>query len=307
MLRAADRQHGFFDAAWCADLLPADSFYVLLAEHGERIVRDEDFADCYSETHGRPSIPPSLLSKVLLLAFREGLSDERAMQAVRFDLRWKVALDLPIDHPGFHPTSLVRFRARLLLHGKERLVFEQSIELATELGLLDGPAEQIVDSTPMLGAAAVQDTAVLVRSAVGKLIDAVAAADIRAAGELRERCVLRTRARARSPRVTGLSADRGCSCSARSPEMRSARCMPSRHTASSPTTNTSPRQHACWARSSARNTTSTTRRIRGPAAGAGYARSCRVWILRCATAARHRGGALRATSCMPRSPPTCRS
>ena len=186
MLRAADRQHGFFDAAWCADLLPADSFYVLLAEHGERIVRDEDFADCYSETHGRPSIPPSLLSKVLLLAFREGLSDERAMQAVRFDLRWKVALDLPIDHPGFHPTSLVRFRARLLLHGKERLVFEQSIELATELGLLDGPAEQIVDSTPMLGAAAVQDTAVLVRSAVGKLIDAVAAADIRAAGELRD-------------------------------------------------------------------------------------------------------------------------
>ena len=69
---------------------------------------------------------------------------------------------------------------------RERLVFEQSIELASELGLLDGPAEQIVDFTPMLGAAAVQDTAVLVRSAVGKLIDAVAAADIRAAGELRD-------------------------------------------------------------------------------------------------------------------------
>jgi len=186
MLRAADRQQGFFDAAWCADLLAADSIYALLAEHGDRIVRDEDFADCYSAHHGRPSIPPSVLSKVLLLAFRDGLSDERAMQAVRFDLRWKIALDLPIDHPGFHATSLVHFRARLLLHGKERLVFERSIELASELGLLDGPAEQIVDSTPMLGAAAVQDTAVLVRSAVGKLIDAVAAADIRAAGELRD-------------------------------------------------------------------------------------------------------------------------
>ena len=37
----------------------------------------------------RPSIPPSLLAKVLLLAFRDdGLSDERAMDAVRFDLRW---------------------------------------------------------------------------------------------------------------------------------------------------------------------------------------------------------------------------
>jgi transposase len=185
MLMVADRQQGFFDAAWCSDLLPEDSFYALLAEHGERIVCDGDFAECYSESHGRPSIPPSVLAKVLLLAYRGGLSDERAMEAVRFDLRWKIALDLPIDHPGFHATSLVRFRARLLLHGKERLVFERSLELATELGLLSGSAEQILDSTPMLGAAAVQDTAVLVRAAVRKLIDAVASMDKEAAGELR--------------------------------------------------------------------------------------------------------------------------
>jgi transposase len=185
MLSVADRQQGFFDAAWCSALLPEDSIYALLAEHGDRIVRDEDFADCYSERQGRPSIPPSLLAKVLLLAYRDALSDERAMEAARFDLRWKIALDLPVDHPGFHATSLVRFRARLLLHGKERLVFERSLELAIELGLLSGSAEQIVDSTPMLGAAAVQDTAVLVRAAVRKLIDAVAAVDREAAGELR--------------------------------------------------------------------------------------------------------------------------
>jgi transposase len=185
MLAVADRQRGFFDAVWCSELLPGDSIYSLLAEHGDRIVRDEDFADCYSERQGRPSIPPSLLAKVLLLAYRDGLSDERAMDAVRFDLRWKVALDLPVDHPGFHPTSLVRFRARLLLHGKERLVFERSLELATELGLIEGRPEQILDSTPMLGAAAVQDTATLVRSGVRKLIDAVEATDEQAAGELR--------------------------------------------------------------------------------------------------------------------------
>ncbi len=181
----ADRQQGFFDAAWCSSLLPEESIYSLLAEHGDRIVRDEDFADCYSERHGRPSIPPSVLAKVLLLAYREGLSDERAMEAVRFDLRWKVALDLPLDHPGFHPTSLVRFRARLLLHGKERLVFERSLELATELGLLSGRTEQILDSTPMLGAAAVQDAVTLVRSSVRKLLDAVKGVDAQAAGELR--------------------------------------------------------------------------------------------------------------------------
>jgi transposase len=184
MLGAVERQQGFFDAAWCADLLPEESIYSLLAVHGERIVRDEDFAECYSERGGRPSIPPSMLAKVLLLAFREGLSDRRAMDAVRFDLRWKVALDLPIDHPGFHPTTLVRFRARLLLHGKDRLVFERSLELASEVGLVSGPVEQVLDSTPMLGAAAVQDTATLVRAAVRKLIDAVKATDKQAARRL---------------------------------------------------------------------------------------------------------------------------
>ena len=103
MLGAVERQQGFFDAAWCVGLLPEGSIYSLLSEHGERIVRDEDFADCYSERHGRPSIPPSMLAKVLLLAYRDGLSDERALEAVRFDLRWKIALDLPVDHPGFSP------------------------------------------------------------------------------------------------------------------------------------------------------------------------------------------------------------
>ena len=33
----------------------------------------------------------------------------------------------------------------------------------SELGLLEGTAEQIIDSTPMLGAAATQDTVRLVR------------------------------------------------------------------------------------------------------------------------------------------------
>lgn len=187
MLRAADRaQQGFFDASICTGILPEDSVYALLAEHGERIVRDEDFADCYCADRGRPSIPPSLLSKVLLLAYREGLSDERAMDALRFDLRWKVALDLPLDHAGFHATSLVRFRARLLLHGKERLVFERTLSLAAELGLLEGSAEQIVDSTPMLGAAATQETVAIVRSGVRKLIDAVRSEDREAARRLEE-------------------------------------------------------------------------------------------------------------------------
>ena len=75
MLQTASRQVGFFDASELIGPLPEGSFYALLADHGERIVRDEDFADCYSERQGRPSIPPSQLAKVMLLQYRTGLSD----------------------------------------------------------------------------------------------------------------------------------------------------------------------------------------------------------------------------------------
>ena len=184
MLATESGQVGMFDAVQLVRPLPEGSFFALLAEHGHRIVRDEDFAECYSQRMGRPAIRPSLLAKMMLLQHRTGASDEQAMEAVAWDLRWKVALDLPVDHQGWHPTSLTRFRARLLLHGKEALALENTLRLAEEIGLLEGAAEQIIDSTPMLGAAATQDTVRLVRHGVRRLLDAVRAVDVEAAGRL---------------------------------------------------------------------------------------------------------------------------
>ncbi len=184
MLATMSGQVGFFDAAELARPLPEGSFFALLAEHGHRVVRDEDFAACYSPGMGRPSIPPSLLAKVLLLQYRTGASDEQAMESVAWDLRWKIALGLSVDHQGWHPTSLTKFRARLLLHKLERVALERTLEIAEELGMLNGPVEQIIDSTPMLGAAATQDTVRLVRHGVRNLLDAVAAVDADAAGQL---------------------------------------------------------------------------------------------------------------------------
>jgi transposase len=307
MLAVADRQRGLFDAAWCSDLLPEDSIYALLAEHGDRIVRDEDLAECYSERRGRPSIPPSLLAKVLLLAYRDGLSDERAMEALRFDLRWKVALDLPVDHPGFYPTSLVRFRARLLLHGMERLVFERSLQLATELGLIEGEAEQVVDSTAMLGAAAVQDTATLVRSGVRKLLDAVKAIDGEAAAGLSAGLRVdysRSRvkpegdwqdpdARMELLAEVAREAERALRAVEEDDELAADAAIAD--------------ARGCCARSSARSSRSETTRSRARAEVAGRARSSPPMTPRCVTAARPRGGALQATSSTPRPRPRRRS
>jgi hypothetical protein len=183
------------------------------------------------------------LARVLLLQHRTGLSDEAAMEAIAWDLRWKIALGLGVDHEGWHPTTLVKFRARLLLHGRETLALENTLCLAEEIGLLDGTAEQIIDSTPMLGAAATQDTVRLVRHGVRRLLDAVRTPTPTPATSSMTGWRLTTPARTRSPTVAGVNEPRASGCSLRSPRTPNARCKSS----NAPT--------GCWAM------TASTRRI----------------------------------------------
>jgi len=153
-------------------IVPENSIYYGLSQASD-IFKDELFADAYSFS-GRPSIPPSRLIKVLLLQFYDKVSDREAENRARYDLRWKVALGLSIGESGFDYCALSRFRARLLLHKKERKAFEEILGAAIAKGLLPGScAKQIVDSTYMLGAGAVQDTYTLIRTAIRKLLKVV--------------------------------------------------------------------------------------------------------------------------------------
>jgi len=150
-------------------IVPKDSVYYGLSQANE-IFKDELFADAYSFS-GRPSIPPSRLIKVLLLQFYDKVSDREAENRARYDLRWKIALGISIAESGFNYSALSRFRARLLLHKKERAAFEEILDAAIAKGLLPGNcAKQIMDSTYVLGAGAVQDTYTLIRMAVRKLL-----------------------------------------------------------------------------------------------------------------------------------------
>lgn len=97
MFASRSAQVGMFGSAVLTGPLPEGSFYGLLADHGDRTVCDEDFAESYSPRMGRPSVPPSSLANVLL-QHHTGVSDEQAME--RVDLRWKVALGLPVGRQG---------------------------------------------------------------------------------------------------------------------------------------------------------------------------------------------------------------
>lgn len=148
------------------------SFYARLARHGDELIRDEDFAACYSSGQGRPSIPPSLLMKAVLLQIRDDVSDREAARRAAKDLDWKRALRLEPEDMPFHHTTLSVFRSRLLVNDADGAVLAATIRRAVEHGLFAKKVLAIADSTGVMGAAAVIDTYELIRQATTKLIDA---------------------------------------------------------------------------------------------------------------------------------------
>lgn len=170
MLGKHDNQTSFLHIeSWLpAPLVDPNSIYGFMAQWGNRLIQDEDYADLYSHT-GRPSDSPALLSKVLLLMYHDHASDREAEDRAKFDLRWKTALRLQISEAGFDHTALCRFRSRLLTNNKHKMVFERFVNLAKEAGIIHEDGLQIIDSTHVLGAAAVKDTYTLIKNAVQKL------------------------------------------------------------------------------------------------------------------------------------------
>ena len=180
MLGTVDRQGSLLGVdSLLSSLFEGDdsSFYARLAAHGDDLIRDEDFADCYSSGRGRPSIPPSLLMRAVLLQLRDDASDREAARRAAKDLDWKRALGLEADVVPFHHTTLSVFRSRLLVNDADERVLRVTLERAVAAGLFPKRVLGIVDSTGVMGAAAVADTYELIRQAIAKVIGAAGGAD----------------------------------------------------------------------------------------------------------------------------------
>jgi len=105
----------------------------------------------YCESNGRPAIEPVIMAGVTLLQFMEKMPDARAAECARLHLGWKYALDLELGYEGFHPTSLVKFRGRLLDGGVERVGFDALLDGLQAAGLVRKKSRQRLDSTHVLG------------------------------------------------------------------------------------------------------------------------------------------------------------
>jgi hypothetical protein len=149
-----DPQRSFLDVSFLAEnLFEGKDAYRLF--HREVLPALEAQRDAlgamYCADNGRPSIDPVLVAGVTLLQFLEKAPDRQAVERVRFHLGWKYALGLPVDDAGFHPTTLVYFRQRLLEHHKTRCVFDAILQGLEHQGMVKRRGKQRLDSTHILG------------------------------------------------------------------------------------------------------------------------------------------------------------
>ena len=72
-------------------LVPPGSMFAFLAEHRRELFPDSFTADLFTSGTGRPSLPENLAGSVLMLNELYDLSDTQTADALKFDIRWKVA------------------------------------------------------------------------------------------------------------------------------------------------------------------------------------------------------------------------
>jgi hypothetical protein len=157
--------------AYCESRLAPNSIYRLLNGYCRDLFPDTMFADLFQDT-GRNCVPPMIVAVVMVLQRLEGLSDREAVDRFTYDIRWKYAAGgLDFDYPEFVHTVLVDFRARLARSAEPKRLFQVTVDIARQAGLVG--RRRVLDSTPIYDAVATQDTITLIRSAIRGVLRAV--------------------------------------------------------------------------------------------------------------------------------------
>jgi Transposase domain (DUF772)/Transposase DDE domain len=165
----ADRQ--LLDAeALAGHLVPEGSMFGFLAAHRAEVFPDAEYADLFAPPgFGRPSLPATQMAAVMTLQTLHDYSDRETAEAVRFDVRWKVAIGASVDDAGFDPSSLVYWRKRIAKSQRPHRVNDAVRKIVEQTGILKGRRRRAVDSTILADAVATQDTVTQLVSAVRRV------------------------------------------------------------------------------------------------------------------------------------------
>jgi len=150
-------------------LVPAGSVFAFLAGHRRELFPDSFTADLFTSGTGRPSLPADLVGSVLVLQALYDLSDGQAADALRFDIRWKVACGRSLTQVSFDPSTLVYWRKRIAESSRPDRVFGAVAEVIAQTGVLRGKRKRVMDSTVFDDAVATQDTVTQLTAAIRKV------------------------------------------------------------------------------------------------------------------------------------------
>jgi IS5 family transposase len=157
-------------AALAGHLVPAGSMFAFLAAHRAEVFPDADYADLFAPPGvGRPSLPATQMAAVLTLQALHDYSDRETAEAVRFDVRWKVAIGSSLDDAGFDPSSLVYWRNRIARSKRPHRVNDAVKKVIQETGVLKGRRRRAVDSTILADGVSTQDTVTQLVSAIRRV------------------------------------------------------------------------------------------------------------------------------------------
>jgi len=128
-------------------LMPPGSVFAFLAGHRRELFPDSFIADLFPSRTGRPSLPADLVGSVLVLKELHDLSDVQTADALKFDIRWKVACGRSLTQMSFDPSVLVYWRRRIAASDRPDRVFDAVAAVIAQTGILAGRRKRCVDST----------------------------------------------------------------------------------------------------------------------------------------------------------------
>jgi len=180
------RQETFADQARAARSVPANHVLLQMKRAVDWAALEQNLAVYYA-AEGRPSWPPAVLVRMLVLEEYAELSDRQVSEQVAYNLLYRSFVGLGLDEAVPDDTTLVTFRARIGEEGV-REVFDQLNERWRESGLITDE-HRVLDGSHIWAKVARRSWVSLMRRGRALVVEAVAGVDAGQAQELGKRFV----------------------------------------------------------------------------------------------------------------------
>ena len=154
--------------------------FIFLRHNRHELFNDEfqsELATIFKDsTVGQCPVSPAQLALALILQAYSGISDDEVIEELLMDKRWQLVLDChDCQKPPFSKGTLVNFRKALISKGLDQRLIERTVEIAKDRGgFSSGHLRAALDSSPLWGAAKVEDTYNLLGHALKKALRMIA-------------------------------------------------------------------------------------------------------------------------------------